>query len=310
MITYFIKDDTGLAVIPNYKKNCWVNVENPTSEEINILSGIFGIPEEFITDVQDIDERSRLEIEDKWLMMIIRIPVHQEKNGVPFITVPLGVLISDENIITICQHDNEVIPMFLRQSKIKKAAFNDQLELIFSIFLLSSTLYLRYLKQINIQTTKIESDLQQSTQNKDLHRLLNMEKCLVYFITSLKSNEIVIAKLKTSRYVKLNEDQEDLLEDVAIENKQALEMANIYSDIQSGMMDAFASLISNNLNVVMKRLTSITIILMIPTLIASYYGMNVPNYLEDNGFGFVGIIVASALLAFGGVFMFRRLKWF
>jgi magnesium transporter len=137
-----------------------------------------------------------------------------------------------------------------------------------------------------------------------------MEKCLVYFITSLKSNELLLAKLRNSKFFKVNEFDEDLLEDVIIENKQAVEMANIYSDIQSGMMDAFASVISNNLNVVMKQLTSITIILMIPTLIASFYGMNIPNYLERSRYGFGLVIILSVMLSGIGLFFFRKKRWF
>ncbi|HRS18851.1 MAG TPA: magnesium transporter CorA family protein, partial [Bacteroidales bacterium] len=156
----------------------------------------------------------------------------------------------------------------------------DSLNFSLRLFMRSGTLYLRYLKQINQMTSLIEQDLEKSIKNKELNKLLKMEKCLVYFITSIKANEIVLAKLRNSKKI-TTEINEDLLEDAFIENKQALEMAQIYSDIQSGMMDAFASVISNNLNVVMKKLTLISIILMIPTLIASIFGMNVINFMED-----------------------------
>jgi len=308
MITYFSKDG-GLKVLSAYEKNCWINVEKPTGEEVKILSGIFSIPEDFITDILDIDERSRLEIDEKWLFIIIRIPVHITNDGVPYITVPMGILISDETIITICQHDNDVIPLFIRQERTRKIDFENNMSFVLQIFLIAANTYLKYLKQINIQTTLIEADLERSTRNKELQRLLKMEKCLVYFITSLKSNELVLARMKTSRHIQMNEYNEDFLEDVIIENKQALEIANIYSDIQSGLMDAFASVISNNLNVIMKRLTSVTIILMIPTLIASFFGMNLKNSLETSGVGFLSVVSLSIGLAIGIAYFFRKINW-
>jgi len=169
--------------------------------------------------------------------------------------------------------------------------------------------YHRYLKQINNQTGMIEQDLEKSTRNKELHRLLKMEKCLVYFTTSLRSNEMMMLKLKNSKWIRDYEFSADLLDEATIENRQAIEMAKIYSDIQSGMMDAFASVISNNLNIVMKSLTIITIILMIPTLVASIYGMNVPNRLENNMNAFWIILGGSAILATVGVLLIRRKKW-
>jgi len=187
---------------------------------------------------------------------------------------------------------------------------SDVLNFILKLFLRSASTYMRYLKQINQQTNMIEQDLEKSIRNKELNKLLKMEKCLVYFITSLKANELILAKLRTSRKNNISEVNEDLLEDAMIENKQALDMAQIYSDIQSGMMDAFASVISNNLNVVMKQLTLISIILMIPTLIASLYGMNVPNYLENAGWAFPAILGFSGLTAYVGVYFFRKRKWF
>jgi len=169
--------------------------------------------------------------------------------------------------------------------------------------------YHRYLKQINNQTGMIEQDLEKSTRNQELHRLLKMEKCLVYFTTSLRSNEMMMLKLKNSKWIRDYEFSADLLDEATIENRQAIEMAKIYSDIQSGMMDAFASVISNNLNIVMKSLTIITIILMIPTLVASIYGMNVPNRLENSMNAFWFILGGSAILATVGVLLIRRKKW-
>jgi magnesium transporter len=185
----------------------------------------------------------------------------------------------------------------------------DSINFILRLFLRSGYVYLTYLKQINQQTSLIEQDLEKSIKNRELNKLLKMEKCLVYFITSIKANEIVLARLRNSKKI-TTELNEDLLEDAFIENKQALEMAQIYSDIQSGMMDAFASVISNNLNVVMKQLTLISIILMIPTLIASLFGMNIPNFLENSVWAMPGIIFGSLILSFLGVILFRKRQWF
>lgn len=299
-----------LTQVSGIEQNCWIEVTSPSDDEINFLSQKMDIPTDVLQDVLDIDERSRLDFDDNWNFIILRLPIQHKYNGVPYITVPLGILISNQYIVTICSHENEIIPEIVRALRLRKIDFNKRVDFILSIFQYSAIWYLKFLKLINMQTNFIERDLEKSTRNKELHKLLRMEKCLVYFITSLKSNELLIAKLRNSKFVKTNEFDEDLLDDVIIENKQALEMANIYSDILSGMMDAFASVISNNLNQVMKQLTSVTIILMIPTLIASLYGMNVPNNFEKNPMGFVIILVASLLISIFGVYLFRKKNWF
>ena len=178
------------------------------------------------------------------------------------------------------------------------------------LFLRSATSYLNYLKQINIMSNQIEKQLEQLPRNEVLEKLLGMEKCLVYFITSLKSNELILAKIRSSRYPILNEVEEDVLEDVIIENKQAIGMANIYKDIHQGMVNAYASIISNNLGVIMKRLTIITVVLAIPTLVGSILGMNLKNFLEESNYGFILAIVISLVITVVVTFTFRRLRWF
>ncbi len=306
MITYWTYEN-GFISLEQPSKNCWTSVTNPSDEEIEFLTSQLKVSPEELNDILDPDERSRIQTDECWQTIIIRIPVMGLGNGTPYSTVPLGILLSPDQIITICQVKNEVIQAVLRS---KKVDFYNRTNFILFLFLQVASLYLRYLKQINIQVTAFEKDLEKSTRNEELHKLLRMEKCLVYFITSLKSNEILLNRLKNSRSFSFNDLDEDLLEDLEIENKQALEMANIYSDIQSGMMDAFASVISNNLNVVMKQLASITILLMIPTFIASLYGMNVPNNFENNRMGFVLVIVISALASLFGIIIFRKKKWF
>jgi len=300
----------GYVEINEPQKGCWINVTNPTSNETDRLKNNFGLPIDLLNDILDQDERPRVEFEDEWTLIILRIPVESKNNGVPFLTIPLGIFIAENFTLTLCLQDNEVLPIdqpspFREQYK----EITDNINFILRLFLRSGNLYLRYLKQINQMTSLIEQDLERSIKNKELNKLLKMEKCLVFFITSIKANDIVLAKLRNSKKV-TTEINEDLLEDAFIENKQALEMAQIYSDIQSGMMDAFASVISNNLNVVMKQLTLISIILMIPTLIASIFGMNVPNFMEESSWALPAIILGSLLFSIFGVMVFRKRQWF
>ena len=299
----------GYSEIDEPKQNCWVNVLNPTQLEIEKLAIENEIPVELITDALDQDERPRIEFEDEWTFIILRIPFEVKNNGVPYNTMPLGIIIKENLTITICLQENEVLP--IGQPNILREQYthiSDSISFVLRLFLRSGNIYSKYLKQINQMTDLIEQDLEKSIKNKELNKLLKMEKCLVYFITSIKANEIVLARLRNSRKI-TTEINEDLLEDAIIENKQALEMAQIYSDIQSGMMDAFASVISNNLNIVMKQLTLISIILMIPTLIASLFGMNVPVPFGNSEWAFPLIIAISLTLSLLVVIRFRKSHW-
>ena len=310
MITYWQMINSGLLPLVSYDKGSIINVTDPDEKELNILRTTFGVPDDFIHDVMDIDERSRTEIDEGKLYIIYRIPLRNISNGIPFTTVPLGIVLSQDYMITICSKSCEVLDDFFSRSR-KHSELNNYFELVLHLFIRTTFFYHKYLKQINIDTNQIEQDLVKSTKNKELHKLLKMEKCLVYFTTSLRSNDLLIAKLRNSKFITLNEYSTDLFDEAMVENKQAIEMANIYSDIQSGMMDAFASVISNNLNIVLKTLTAITIMLMIPTLIASFFGMNVeiPNFMTSGKFVFIGIILLSALITITSVLWFRRKKW-
>ena len=300
----------GYNEITEPDKGCWVNVTNPNQNEIARLSDEFGLPNDLVNDILDADERPRIEFEDEWTLIIFRIPVEISNNGVPFHTLPLGVFLHDKFTLTLCIGENEVLPTgqpsLLRE---QYRQVSDNFNFILRLFLRSGNLYLKFLKQISQMTSLIEQDLEKSIKNKELNMLLKMEKSLVYFITSIKANEIVLAKLRNSKKI-TSEINEDLLEDAFIENKQALEMAQIYSNIQSGMMDAYASMISNNLNVVMKQLTLISILLMIPTLIASIFGMNVPNFMEGYVWAMPSIIAGSLILSIIGILLFRKRQWF
>lgn len=297
------------AEITTAEAGCWINVIQPTQEEIERVKLDFKLPADIIRDILDADERPRVEFDDLWTLVILRIPIENMSNGVPYYTIPLGVFVGPDFTLTLCGKENEILH-FKQTSQAKEHyQITDVINFILRLFLKSGNIYLKHLKQINHQTALIEQDLEKSIRNSELNKLLKMEKCLVYFMTSIKSNEIVLAKLKNSKKI-TTEINEDLFEDAVIENKQALEMAQIYSDIQSGMMDAYASVISNNLNVVMKQLTLISIVIMIPTLFASIFGMNVPNYMEKSVWALPVIIVSSLLLSLVIVILFRKKRWF
>jgi len=308
MITYWQMIPNGLLPLNSFEKGCIVNVTDPTPSEIGILKTTLKVPEDFLADILDVDERSRMEVDEDMLLMIYRIPYQNQSNGFPFTTIPLGLVLNKDSLVIICHNNNEVLDDFFSRSG-KGITIETKIDLILHLFLRTTMFYHRYLKQINNQTAMIEQDLEKSTRNQELHRLLKMEKCLVYFTTSLRSNEMMMLKLKNSKWIRDYEFSSDLLEEATIENRQSIEMAKIYSDIQSGMMDAFASVISNNLSIVMKSLTIVTIILMVPTLVASFYGMNVPNMLEDNNIAFWLILGGSFILSFLGVLLLRRMKW-
>lgn len=309
MIAYWETGNT-FTRLNEYQPGCWINSQELTNEEVELLISDYNVPRDFVMDVLDTDERSRVDIEEDMVMIILRVPLNNQNNGIPFITVPLGIIISDNHIISICSRKTEIIPSLIKAVNDNKITVANRFDYVLRIFLISAVWFLQFLKEINVQTALIEKDLENATKNKELHRLLRMEKCLVFFITSLKSNEMVLAKMRNSRNLQGIVYDEDLMEDVIIETKQALEMSNVYSDIQSGMMDAFASVISNNLNVIMKQLTSVTIILMIPTLIASLYGMNVPNAFENSPHAFLYVIFISIGLTLLGVLLFKWKNWF
>ncbi len=304
------KQRESLIEVEKFERNCWVNVTKPTSSEIERLISEFRIPDDFINDILDIDERSRTESELRWLLIILRIPVFGNQEGIPYMTVPLGILISPHSIITISQFENEIINGILHPVRAHKIKVENKINFVLEIFLRTSLTYLKYLKDINIKMTAIEKDLERSMKNRELENMLKMEKCLVFFATSLKSNELLLQKLRHLKYGTSPELNLDLLDDVVIETSQAIEMTQIYSNIQANLMDVFASVISNNMNHVIKQLTSVTIILMIPTLISSYYGMNLKNHMESSNYGFFIVLIVSIVVAIVGVYIFRKRNWF
>ncbi len=288
----------------------WIHLENPSPEEAQKIITRFNLEEDFITDLQDADENARLEWDDNNMLIILRVPIYYKHRtaSVSFATAPLGIIATPDKLITVSYYDNEVLTQYL-DGKHRSFPITQQ-SFLLNINLRTAIYYLKFLKEINRRTTQIENELHQSMRNKELIRLLRMEKSLVFFNTSLKSNEIILERLQRSRWLHNDPEAEDMIDDVIIENKQAIEMANIYSSILSGMMDAFASIISNNLNVVMKFLTSITIILALPTLIASIYGMNVHLPFQENSYAFAIVMGISVMLSIVLVLVFIRKKYF
>jgi magnesium transporter len=305
----FYKNNNGLIESKEWTPNCWINIECPTVEEKKYLLEELQVPEEFYNDIEDIDERPRIEVENGWTLIIIRIPVNTDNVKLPFNTIPVGVVFKDEVCVTISFHKTEMLTDFVIYTQRKNKDIHGNFDLVLKLLLSSSVWYLKYLKQVNQKIKLAEENLEQSIKNEELQALLQIEKCLVFFMTSLKGNDILLHRIKNIKSHRESYDS-DLLEDVEIELRQAQETTSIYSDILTGTMDAYASVISNNMNAIMKQLTSVSIILMIPTLIASLYGMNVPNDLQDNDYGIWIIISVSVLLSALGVFLFKRKRWF
>jgi len=311
MIRIFGWSENKFIPTNKVEKHSLINVISPDKSELEKLSTEMSIPSDFLTDPLDIDERARIEIEDNVLLIVLRIPKYDESNPeIPFTTIPAGIILTkDDTIVTISSSDITDILEF-GNGKTKGIIAGKRSSVILQIFLRTALLYLKHLKEINRRTGETERELQKSLKNEALVKLLNLEKSLVFFTTSLRSNDLMMERLLKTELLKLTSEDKDMLEDVLIDNRQAIEMANIYSNILSGMMDAFASVISNNLNVVMKILTSITIILMIPTLIASIYGMNIDLPFQRSSYAFFIVIGLSFTLSLISALIFVKNRWF
>lgn len=303
MLQIFKSTDTGLITLDQVEDGAWINLVNPKEQEILYISNNLNIPVDLIKDALDEEERSRIEVDEGCTVIIIDIPVPNTNlsEGGTYYTVPLGIIINETNIVTVSLKENYVIKSFIERKNKSFYTFK-KTRFLLQILYKNSKLYLQYLRNIDRTSDKIECRLHKSLKNKELIQLLELEKSLVYFSTSLKSNEMVLEKIQRSTPVKMYPEDTELLEDVIIENKQAIEMANIYSNILTGTMDAYASVISNNLNIVMKFLTSVTIIMSLPTMVASFFGMNVDVPFQNNPHAFVIIFVMtmffSVILAF------------
>lgn len=311
MITFYKGNEkTGIVEMKEATDEIWINVIDPVEQEIEVIRKL-GIPLDFITYSLDLDERPRTEKEDDGTTLIlIKIPIFEGDNlDVPYTTIPLGIIFNDKLVITICKRHNAILDELLR-SKYKGFSIAKRIRFILRILLLTATMFLTFLRNINIHVERVENKLQASMQNKEVMELLKYQKSLVYFETALKSNELMLERLQKTRLFNRYEEDEDLLEDVLTENQQAIEMVAIAENILSSTMDAFASIISNNLNVVMKFLASVTIVLSIPTIITSYFGMNVLIPFGDRPWAYLAIIGLFVGVCLIVIWIFNRKNWF
>ena len=313
MLRIYRTEDNGK--LTKLKKNkilpmTWCSLVNPNDEELLQVSNLLKIDYELLNNCLDADERSRIETDNHSLAIIINLPLLDDENN--FDTLPCGLVLTPKNLITICARDNRVLNSFNR-STARTFDTKNRSRFLLNILYRCTEFYLRYLKIINRRTETIEYALRKTTSNKELFELMEIQKSLVYFTTALKDNHLVLLKLLRilrsptySKLVKFDSDDEELLDDVIIENKQAIEMVDMHRSILEGMMDGFASIISNNVNLVMKFLAAITIILSIPTMLASFWGMNVPVAFSANPNGFWVVIGLSAIATIITIIFFRK----
>lgn len=316
MVSYYLKEGRKLTELKALKPGSWVNITPPFSiEELQTYAEQFQIPLDFLTDSLDIDERSRYEVEEDVKLILVNTPIQKKmenENDPIYTTAPIGIILTPENIITISPFESPVLNLFI-EGKIR--SFNNEIEESeFVLQILEQNVYrfLSALKRLNLKRGQIEKELLDSSRNQELRQLLSIEKSLVYFVNSLSSNELLKMKIKRIDFLKIrtNEALTDLFEDIIIDNSQALEMANIYTNILNGTMDAYSSIISNNLTHVMKQLTLITIVLMVPTLFASFYGMNIPLPFSESAYSWIFIFVFSIIVSIVLIWYFQRKRLF
>ncbi|MBQ9570914.1 MAG: magnesium transporter CorA family protein [Prevotella sp.] len=293
MKTYW-NTNQGLKVLPEWEPNCWIQVTCPTDDDQRELEERFHIPDYFMSDISDTDERARYEYDDGWMLIILRIPYVKEiRSRTPYTTVPLGIIHKRDVTITVCYYETNMMIDFVSYQQKRGVGFVDYVDMIFRLFLSSALWYLKRLKQINTLIDKAKKNLDHDVNNESLIGLSRLQDSLTYFITSIRGNENLLAKLKFK--LQVDELDADLIEDVNIEMSQARETTNIYSNILESTMDTYSSIINNNMNRVMRTLTAVTIIMMFPTLVASLFGMNLINGMEQNPIGFAVALIISII---------------
>ena len=295
----------GLTQIEEWQPNCWIQVTCPTEEDQRELEEKFNIPDYFMSDISDTDERARYEYDDGWMLIILRIPYVKEiRSRTPYTTVPLGIIHKRDVTITVCFYETNVMIDFVSFQQKRGEGFTDHVDMIFRLFLSSAVWYLKRLKQISMLVDKAKRNLDKEVNNESLIGLSRLQDSLTYFQTSIRGNETLLSKLKFK--LQIDELDADLIEDVNIEMTQARETTMIYSNILESTMDTYQSIINNNMNTVMRTLTSVTILMMIPTLITSMFGMNLVNGMESKPWGFVIAIIVSVLISAIAWAFFRR----
>jgi magnesium transporter len=308
MLSIYKNTESGFETLDTIANGAWVNVVGPTPDEIEKLVN-WGMDMDYVNYSLDQDEMPRMERDEDYTFILLRIPIHQPDSDIPYNTVPLGILILGNKIITVCRYDSDIFKS-LTNGKYKQMKTGKRYRLTLYIFLETAARYLNLLREINRATELVEDRLQKSTQNRELLELLKYQKSLTYFATALRSNEVMMERVQKTQLFNYYEEDQDLLEDVLTENQQAIQMTSINTEILSSMMDAFASIISNNLNVVMKALAALTIILNVPTIVASFYGMNVVLPGEGHPLAFLTVIGLSLGLTAMATFIFYKRNWF
>ncbi len=311
MVSYYVKTNGKLNRLDGIQPYCWININPPiSSEELSELSANLQIPLDFLTDPLDIDERARYEREEDVRLIVISTPILNDgyrDDEATFITVPIGLILHPQHIVTITSTDNTILELFL-DNKVKNFQSIEEINFVLQIFEQNVHRFLSCLKKLNLKRNMVEKELYDSSKNQDLQQLLSIQKSLIYFVNSLSANEMLKLKIKRTDFlgIRSDEDKTELLEDIIIDNSQALEMSNVYTNILSSTMETYSSIISNNLGMIMQRLTLITIILMVPTLVASLYGMNVNVPFGHSRYAFFIILITSTLLSIGLAYFFRR----
>jgi magnesium transporter len=308
MLTIYKTTEQGLEQLDSMANGTWVKAVDPTPEEIQQLI-TWGIDADYINYSLDLDEMPRMERDEDYTFILIRIPHRQPESDIPYITIPLGIMIRGNTIVTICRYDKEMFKV-LANGKYRLLKTGKRYRFALYIFLETATRYLTHLREINRMTETIEDQLQKSTRNREVLELLKYQKSLTYFATALRSNEVMMERVQRTQIFNYYEEDQDLLEDVLTENQQAIQMTNISTEILSSMMDAFASIISNNLNGVMKALAAITIIINVPAVVAAFYGMNVELPGEGHPLAFLMVFGISFTLTAIATLIFYKRDWF
>lgn len=301
----FWNTNNGLTQIKEWQPNCWIQVTCPTEEDSQLLEEQYNIPDYFLSDISDTDERARYEYDDGWMLIILRIPyVKEVRSRTPYTTVPLGIIHKRDVTITVCYYETNMMIDFVSFQQKRAEGFTDHVDMIFRLFLSSAVWYLKRLKQISMLIDKAKRNLDREVNNESLIGLSRLQDSLTYFNTSIRGNEVLLSKLKFK--LQIDELDADLIEDVNIEMTQARETTNIYSNILESTMDTYQSIINNNMNTIMRTLTSVTIILMLPTLISSFFGMNLINGMETSPIGFAIAIILSLIISVVSWAVFRH----
>ncbi|MCQ3937530.1 MAG: magnesium transporter CorA family protein [Chloroflexi bacterium] len=308
MLCIYKTTENGLETLDMIANGAWVNAVDPTPGEIEKLIN-WGMEMDYINYSLDQDEMPRMERDEDYTFILLRIPIHQPESDIPYITVPLGIMILGNKIITVCRYDSDIFKS-LANGKYKQLKTGKRYRLTLYIFLETAARYLNLLREINRATETVEDRLQKSTQNRELLELLKYQKSLTYFATALRSNEVMMERVQKTQLFNYYEEDQDLLEDVLTENQQAIQMTSINTEILSSMMDAFASIISNNLNVVMKALAALTIVLNVPAIVASFYGMNVALPGEGHPLAFLTVLSLALGLTALATYIFYKRDWF